>query len=77
MPRGDAGALFFDRCPWSAIASEPVVDRYLAAYGVLERWGKTPPGRDDPRYWQAMTVIASEHAAIDRESLAKKDGDYA
>lgn len=74
---GEQGAEFFDRCPWATVAGDADVDRYLTAYGVLERWGKTPPGRDDPRYWEAMTVIAAETARVDREALAHKDGDYA
>ncbi len=77
MQRGDAGAVFFDRCPWSTIARDGDADRYLAAYGVLERWGKAPPGRDDPRYWDAMIAIGAEHAAIDREVLATPEGEYA
>lgn len=77
ITRGDAGAWFYDRCPWSAVATDSAVDRYLSAYALLERWGQAPVGGNDPRFWEAVTVIASEHAAIDREALEKKDGDYA
>jgi hypothetical protein len=63
--------LFFDRCPYSHVYNDRVAADYLAAYALLERWHKQPPGPDDPRYWEAMVIIASEHNAADADDLAE------
>jgi hypothetical protein len=65
-------AFISDRCPWSHVYNDGVATHYLAAYGLVERWREWPPGRRDPRLLEAMTVIASEHQAVDREKYAPK-----
>jgi hypothetical protein len=57
------------RCPWSLALADSRTIQWLTAYGLIERWGKWPPGREDPQLLEAMVVIASEHARIEAERL--------
>ncbi|MFL5481135.1 MAG: hypothetical protein ACJ8AK_03015 [Gemmatimonadaceae bacterium] len=48
------------------------INQWLTVYGVVERWGKWPPGRENPQLLEAMIVIASEHARIDAEKVKER-----
>lgn len=50
----------FKVCPWSVALKDPLIGRWLLAYGMLDRWREWPPGRRDPQFLEAMTVIANE-----------------
>jgi hypothetical protein len=52
----------FTVCPWSVALKDGRVGRWLTAYGMVDRWGKWPPGKDDPQLMEAFTVIANESA---------------
>jgi hypothetical protein len=51
----------FKICPWSVALKDERIGQWLLAYGMIERWGKWPPGPDDPQFLEAMTVIANEN----------------
>jgi hypothetical protein len=57
------------KCPWSVALADTRVNRWLTAYGMVERWGKWPPGREDPQLMEAMLVIAGEHNRMDAERI--------
>lgn len=59
-------AEFTTRCP-VGLAMTDEVALYLAAYAMVKRWNKWPPGRDNPRVVEALTVIQREHDLIDME----------
>jgi hypothetical protein len=62
-------AAFYGSCPVGLALESPRTELYLAAYGLVSRWSKWPPGRDDPRTLEAITVIQREHDLIDAEHL--------
>ncbi|HEX5437152.1 MAG TPA: hypothetical protein VFW98_08330 [Gemmatimonadaceae bacterium] len=63
-------AVLTRQCPVGLALRDPQVGLWLTAYGMVRRWGKWPPGRDDPRVLEAMVVIQREHDLIDREQAA-------
>lgn len=61
-------AEFTKQCPVGLALTDDVT-LYLNAYALVERWGKWPPGRDDPQVLEAIMVIRREHDLIDLERL--------
>lgn len=49
-------------CPWAVALEDEKVSQWLLAYGLVSRWGKWPPGREDPQLLEAMVVIANEES---------------
>ena len=62
-------AVLLNVCPVGASLQSMDVVRWLTAYGLIKRWQKWPPGRDDPRLMEALGVIQREHDAIDLERV--------
>lgn len=59
-------AALFTRCPVGLALTDDAA-RYLSAYGLVKRWGKWPPGRDNPALLEAMSLIEREHDLITLE----------
>jgi hypothetical protein len=62
-------AIHTTKCPWSVALADRQVNRWLTAYGLVERWRKWPPGREDPQLMEALLVIAGEHNRMDAERI--------
>lgn len=67
---GNARAELFRSCPWGE-ALTPEVTRLLNTYGFIKRFDKWPPDREDPRLYEAVSLLQREHDAIDEERHAK------
>lgn len=63
-------AELFTVCP-NGVALTEEVTTALTTFGFLSRFNKWPPGRDDPRFLEAVSIIQREHDAIDSEALKK------
>lgn len=64
-------AILTTQCPVGLSTRDKEVALWLTAYGMVKRWQKWPPGRDDPRLLEALTVIQREHDLIDLERTPK------
>lgn len=73
---GSARAVLTKSCPVGLSLNDDRTSLYLTAYGMVKKWAKWPPGRDDPRTLEALTVIQREHDLIDleRDTAPTKQG---
>jgi len=63
----------FDRCPWGGILDGGRTHAWLNAYWLARDIPGAMPDfvKKDPQFLAAASVIASEHARIDREEIPR------
>lgn len=54
-------------CPWAVALQDGKISQWLLTYGLVKRWNKWPPGRDDPQLLEAIIILANEESQIKPE----------
>lgn len=65
-----ARARLFHACPIGTLYGDPFIRHSLTVSGLVRRFNRWPPGREDPRLLEAVLVIQREHDVIDAERRA-------
>jgi len=56
------------RCPWSYVANDPAIQRWLASYSLLKQHPTLPqPGLNDPQFHHALAIIGRILTTLDEE----------